>query len=163
MAVSAPDLLTEEEIAAILAQPKFIAADLDWNERPNNSNFLAATANILDENGATIPGLTMELAYRRGRIAEDCKYDFSIFSLRGNRKRRVYQINVVAPDRWAHIDGDGTWFGPHQHFGERAARIEPDPGLGCTDHEKWFRLFLKQANIQFSGKYLPAEIQGRLI
>lgn len=158
-----PEVLTEEEITAVLAQTKIIAGDLDWSEKPTNSAFLVAGANLLDTDGATIPGLTVELHYRRGSIApDDCKYAFIIFLFKGGKKRRLYQIDVRPKDKSSHTGENGKWFGPHQHFGERAAPFKDDLGLDCPDHEKWFRFFLKLANIQFGGKYIPPERQRRL-
>ena len=153
--------LSEEEIAAILARPKFWAGDLAWAERPNNSNLLLATTPLLDDTGATIPGLTAELRFRRGVVSDRCKYQFSIFSFRGNRER-VYQIEIVPPDQKCHRQDGVPWYGPHQHFGHRAAKMPEGVTVGCTDHEECFRVFLKLANIQFSGKYLPPLLQIEL-
>lgn len=66
MAQLAPDLLSETEIAAMLARDKILLGDLIWEEKPNNTAFVAFNANLLDESGATIPSLTVVLSVRLG-------------------------------------------------------------------------------------------------
>lgn len=156
MASATPHGLTESEIRQILEMPKTMLGDLDWDESPTNSNFLSVSENLLDDTGATIPGLSAQLVVRRGRYSHDCRFDFGIFKVMGPRKLRVYQINVRPPSKRSHRNANGTWLhGPHQHFGERAETFEPPLTLGCEDHEKWFGEFLKRAKISFGGKYLP--------
>lgn len=157
------DILSEDEIASIISLNKFMNGDLDWEEKPNHSAYLEVSRTLTDENGATIPGLTVSLRYRIGRIVEDCKYDFTIFTFHKNKRRRAYQLDIRPENVSCHTGSDGIWYGPHQHFGERAAQIEYDKTWGCPDHEKWFRLFLLNAGIQYGGKYYHPEIQMELI
>jgi hypothetical protein len=157
-----PDHLTEEEVASALALSKTMIGDLDWNEKPSNSAFLEATSLLFDDTGATVPGLTVELRVRAGIYPEDCRFDFSLFQVKGSRRMRAYQINVRPVNKPSHTEPNGEiWYGSHHHFGERA-EIILDTGLGCDHHEKWFKLFLKNANIKFGGRYLPPT-QVRLI
>ena len=60
-------LLSEEEITQILKRAKYMEGDLDWDEKPNNGTYLMVRRNLMDENGATIPGLSAEMRFRRGR------------------------------------------------------------------------------------------------
>ncbi len=133
---------------------KFMANDLDWDDRPPDSNYLSDTDSLLDRSGASIPGVSYELQVRRGRYKADCNYVFAVFKMKGGRRHPVYRIDVVPQDKRKHKGPDGWWYGPHQHFGTRAEKFDPPVTLGC-DHEAWFKEFLKRANIQFSGKYLP--------
>lgn len=146
--------LSEAEIAEIVAMEKFMTEDLDWRDSPTNSNYLAATDTLLDNTGASIPGVSYELQVRRGRYTEDCRFELGVFRLKGGKRHRVYQINVCPENKRSHKGPEGWWYGPHQHFGNRAQRFEPPVHLGC-DHAAWFKEFLKRANIRFSGKYLP--------
>jgi len=143
--------LTDEEIQAVLAKPKFLANDLEWKSAPTNTAFFQATSPLADDNGVTIPGLSVDLQYRRGMLMDECKYKFTIFLFRG-RRHRLYQIEVVPPDQPSHTENGKKWYGPHQHFGDRAEKI--DEKLGCNDHEEWFKVFLKRANIG-PAKYMP--------
>lgn len=146
--------LSEEEIAKLVAMEKFIAEDIDWKDIPNNSNYLAATDSLLDSTGASIPGLSYELQVRKGRYKNDCSYEFCIFLVKGGRRHPVYRIDAVPSAKRSHKGQDGWWRGAHEHYGNRAARFDPDVQHEC-DHEAWFKEFLDRANIQFSGKYLP--------
>ena len=131
-----------------------MAGDLEWKGAPSGTAFFEAKANLLDENGATIPGLTVSLQYRRGMLIDECKFKFTIFLFRG-RPHRLYQIEVVPPNQPSHTEDGKKWYGSHQHFGPKAAKIEEAEKLGCAHHEDWFRVFLRRANVGFSGKYLP--------
>ena len=134
---------------------KFMASDLEWRDSPTNSNYVAATDTLVDGTGASIPGVFYELQVRRGRYVEDCRFEYGIFKIKGGRRHRLYQINIKPPSQRSHRGQDGAWwYGPHQHFGNRAERFDPQPAFGC-DHEAWFREFLKRANISFGGKYQP--------
>jgi hypothetical protein len=94
MAQKAAPGLSEVEIAEIVAMEKFMTEDLDWRDSPTNSNYLAATDTLLDKTGASIPGVSYELQVRRGRYAEDCRFEFGVFKIKGGKRHRVYQINV---------------------------------------------------------------------
>lgn len=151
--------IPEVEINLIMARTKIWASDLEWSERPNNSRLLQSVATLLDDDGATIPGVTVELRYRHGTVADECKYLFTLFLFRGNRER-IYQLEVVPPHQRSHRhEGGEWWYGPHQHFGHRAEKLPDEVTVGCDDHENCFRVFLRLANIQFSGRYLPPVAQ----
>ena len=153
--MSAPQgTITQEEVAAIIGREKFLFGDVNWREMPANSVILHASFIVLDAEQKTIPSLTVELIYCEGRIKSECKYLFTLFALRPPRAR-VYQIEVVPPDKCSHRANGDNWYGPHQHFGEKAVKIEESKDLGCGDHEAWFKVFLRIAKISFSGRYLP--------
>jgi hypothetical protein len=157
MATAIPGGLSEEEVNAIIDRSKAMTGDLEWNERPNESLILVAGSNLLDEVGATIPGLTVELFYRRTVVRGEYRYLFTMFQLKGNKKLRAYQIEVVPPEKQSHVEDGEIWFGPHQHFGERAAKFLNGEAVYGNDHEAWFHTFLAVAKIQFPGKYYPPE------
>lgn len=161
-AMTAPAGLSEEEIAEILAIKKVMVGDLDWSEKPSNSNFLMATFTLFDEQGASIPGLTVDICVRRGRYQEDCRYEFGVFKLKGGKRLRAYQINVRARDKVSHNSEEGPWFGAHQHYGDKAIKFDPELAITCGHHEGWFTEFLKRANIGHGGKYVPPPLQQDL-
>lgn len=154
-------LLSDEEIKQILARPKILLGDLVWGEDPTQSRYQLARFLVADESGATIPGLTVEFDFRRGDVVNDCKFSFTLFGRRGTVSRRVYQIEVVPPERKSHNGESGALYGPHQHVGEKALAIDVG-ALGCMHHELWVREFLRQANIGWGGVYQPPIVQGDL-
>lgn len=156
-----PAFVSEDEIKQILARPKILLGDLAWGADPTQSRYQLARFLVADDDGATIPGLTVEFDFRRADVANDCKFSFTLFVQRGTARRRVYQIEVVPPHRKSHNGDSGALYGPHQHLGERALAIDVGP-LGCMHHEQWVREFLKQANIGWGGVYHPPIVQGDL-
>lgn len=155
--------ITEDEIQAIISLEKFLLGDLLWKETPSGSAFSQASFNIFNLKEETIPGLTVELSYREGVIKSECKYMFTLFALRPPKKTRIYQLEVVPLNKISHKENGEKWYGPHQHFGEKAVEIPEAKYLKCGDHESWFKVFLRIANISHSGKYLPpGSKQGEL-
>lgn len=155
--------ITEAEITEVLAMEKFMAGDLVWAEKPTNTNFLHAKSLLVNAEGATIAGLSVELCVRVGKFENDCLWDFGLFKFKAGRQLRLYQINVVPADKASHHERAGTWYGPHQHFAKlRMEKFGPDAPAPCGSHEAWFKDFLKRAKIQFGGNYNVPPTQGQL-
>lgn len=152
---------SDDEIRAFIERPKLLVGELAWDEDPNQSRYILARFVVADESGATIPGLTVEFDFRHGMVATDCKFSFTLFSQHGNRRSRIYQIEVMPLDRRGHNGNSGGLYGPHQHFGERAEPLDII-GLGCLDHERWLHEFFHRTNIGWGGTYLPPQLQGAL-
>jgi hypothetical protein len=118
---------------------------------------------LVTAEGATIPTLSVELCVRVGRFEQDCLWDFGLFKFKTGKQLRLYQINVVPEDKASHNEPTGTWYGPHQHFGQlRMEKFGSDAPKPCVSHEAWFKEFLKRANIQFGGRYSIPPMQGEL-
>lgn len=158
--VGLPSDLTQEEISSFLAKPKFVDDDLEWRAI-GKGNVRLAVLHLKDSEGKTIIEHTVELQHRTGRYQDECKYTFTIFRL-VPRKTRLYQIEVAPKDHKSHAEAGKGYYGPHQHFGDRYETLEESRDLGCKDFEDWFRVFLKRANIGFSGTYSPPDKQWRL-
>jgi hypothetical protein len=146
--------LPEEEIAEFLARSKFVDEDLEWSREDPHSAVLWVATTLKDESGVTIPGYVMDISYRRGKYKHECKYLFTIFK-REPKRTRLYQIEVVPWDKKSAVMNGKSHYGPHQHFGRRHADLNDYKHLDCSKFEEWFRVFLKLANIGFSGKYNP--------
>jgi hypothetical protein len=148
---------TIEECRAIIGLRKAINGDIEWNNKPSNSSYIQASFVIEDENRITIPGLTVELHYRRGLIESECKYSFGIYQLKDGKKLRSYQLEVCPPDKQSHNEPEKKLFGPHHHIGTLIECMDSVSHLGCQNHDEWFRQFLKRGNIQFNGAYNPPD------
>lgn len=153
MATSQTPALSDAQIAAIIDQPKLVAENVRWDHQPNNSNFRWWRAPVFSEEGVALAGMSCEMGFRLGVAPEDCRYSFTLYVRRLTNKSRIYQIEVCRPDRISHREPGKLLMGPHQHFGDRAEEIEPAPNLCCADHEQWFHLFLRNANIGFGAEY----------
>ena len=146
--------LPEDEARTIIATEKFVGVDrLTWDASPTHSAQQVFSCPIMDSAGTTVPGLTLELAFRVPPFRDDCKYTFTVFSFDPGGRRRAYQLEVVPIDDQSHIGDDKICRGPHEHIGEFVQEVRVGD-LNCRHHEQWFREFLKRANINFGGLYL---------
>lgn len=161
MAASAVGALTDEEIRRFLAAPKTLASDIVWSNTPTGSAYWTFADQLLDGDGKTIVGLTVKFEFRTPVIADHCKLKYTMYYFRpGLGLRRVYQIEVTPRTHKSHSGPEGTFFGPHQHHGERASLIHGADQLGCSDKERWFKLFLDNAHIQFDMRYFMPSPTG---
>lgn len=142
---------------AVINRPKILLGEMNWQDDPTQSSYLMSQFLVADESGITIPSLTVEFDFRRGIVVHDCKFTFTLFAHRGNQRRRVYQIEVMPKERRSHQRKDVQLYGPHQHFGDDAERLDMD-GLGCFNHEEWLHEFCRRASILYGGTYIsPTE------
>jgi hypothetical protein len=154
----APDAIPYEEALGIIILPKTIVGDLVWSPEPKGgatSECFVSDFALLDPNGATIPGLTVRLLYRRGSIKGECKSTFTIFKF-VPPKTRAYQLEVASPQKQSHVEKGVPWKGPHKHIGDQAEQVLV-VSYPCDDHERWFGYFLQDANINHEGKWQPPE------
>jgi hypothetical protein len=114
-------------------------------------------------NGATIPGLNVELTYRHSMVPNDCNHKMTLFLVRGARRLRTFQFEIFPASRMSHKQDGTPIYGPHQHVGEKYEPIDGASILTCADYELWMREFFGRANIAFTGKYSPPEpLAGQL-
>lgn len=116
----------------------------------------------MDESGASIPGLTGELQYRRRPDGWECDDRFTLFQLIRSRRQRAYQIEVKPEDKISHVENGVPWFGPHEHFGDKAVQFGAVHLPPNADHQAWFWEFVGRANITFEGEYRHPDPQGSL-
>lgn len=152
--MAGPSDTSEAEARAVVALVKFIGdEELFWRKSPDHGTQMIFSCALLDEVGATIPGLTAELAFRVPPRYDDCKYTFSIFSFRPGGRLRAYQLEVIPEEDKGHNDDLNPCYGPHEHIGTHVEELRVS-GLSCAHHEKWFRVFLQRANIGYGGRYV---------
>lgn len=152
----APTALPHAEALAIIGLPKAIVGDVVWQETPPGSEFFIASFPIVDpETQATIPGLSVELVYRRGVVQGECKSLFTVFSFKPP-KLRAYQLEVVPNAKISHREAGVVFKGPHRHIGDKADQAHL-PSLPCDDHRQWFEFFLKDAQIKHIGNWKPPQ------
>jgi hypothetical protein len=155
MEAPAPDAIPYQETMALIGLPKTIIGDVAWQQSPTESELFTADFNFWDEAGATIPGLTLRLMYRRGIIKGECKSTFTIFKF-VPPKLRAYQLEVIPDEKIGHREAGVPWKGPHKHIGDKAVQVHP-MGYRCDDHEQWFRYFLTDAEIKHNGNWKPPQ------
>lgn len=142
--------LTLSNAQSTIALPKYIDGNVVWINSPQNSRFFSAFFDVLNNQGETIPGLTVDIHFRKGAIGL-CNYKFGLFKFSEGKKLRAYQIEVYPPDQQSHKEIGLTLFGPHQHIGPNAETIPELAHLGCENDTDWFHEFLRRANIEHKG------------
>lgn len=145
---------SENEARAIMALQKFMPVDeMFWGANPEHGNYMVFSCPLTDVNGITLPGLRIEIAFRTPPQYDDCKYTFTIFAFSsGGSPKRAYQLEVVPLEDRSHNDDENPCYGPHHHIGTYVEEVRIGT-LGCQHHEKWFREFLRIAQIGFGGRY----------
>lgn len=129
---------------------KSFAGELSYEGKDTNLAFKVLAFRPLDEDGLTIPGLTVEIHVRVGLTAGRCKYTFTLFRLSKQKKQRIYQLEVVPRDKRSH-NGPPRLYGPHEHFGE--ATVQPVQNeLGCADYRAWLDFFCERVNLALNAK-----------
>lgn len=106
---------------ALIRLGKSYKGVLCFEGKYNNFAFKVLAFRPIDEEGLTIPGVTVEIHLRVGLTADRCKYTFTLFHLSKQKKRRIYQLEVVPKSKRSH-NGPPRLYGPHEHFGDTDTR-----------------------------------------
>ena len=69
----------------------------------------------------------------------------------------------LPPAKPSHRESGVQWYGPYQHFGERAQQFEAAELPIEADHQAWFYTFMEKAKIDFDGKYVDPDPQMVLL
>lgn len=143
-------MATSDEI--IISMAKRCADKLVYTTKDNNRAFQLITFRAEDEIGMSIPGVTIEICLRTPQIVDDCKYTFTIFRLVKQRRRRIYQLEVVPRDKKSH-NGPPRIYGPHVHQLDTVTAVNLD--LCCKDYHDWLVWFCQQINLTLEREPPP--------
>lgn len=138
-------IISDEDI---ISAAKFYDGDLSYSTKPNNKAFHVISFRPEDEMGATLPGVTIEISLRAPLVVDECKYTFTIFRLTGQRRDRIYQLEVVPRDKKSH-NGPPKLYGPHIHIGESVHEVKLE--LSCKDYQDWLSWFCHEINLTLSS------------
>lgn len=135
----------------LIALPKSFCGVVTFGTKDTNTLFKVAAFRPVGEDGSTIPGASVEILLRTGVVADRCKYTFTLFRLANQKKRRVYQLEVVPPDKRSHA-GPPRIYGPHEHYGEGDDVRPIQSDLCCTDYQQWLELFCSRISLTLDAK-----------
>ncbi|WP_141440117.1 hypothetical protein [Vreelandella titanicae] len=130
--------------AEIISAPKSYDGELSYSEKTNNRAFQVISFRPEDEMGITLPGVTIEICLRTPLVIDECKYTFTIFRLKGQKRERIYQLEVVPSEKKSH-NGPPKTYGPHVHIGDSVQEVNID--LCCEDYQDWLAWFCEQVNL----------------
>lgn len=134
--------LNVEQIQQLLIRPKRTGVWSGWEHRSNHAGHMIGTAALLEQDGTTIPGITLQVEIKAPVVAVSCLYLFSIMQLAGRERRRLYQLEVSPSIRRSHM-GIAPIYGPHEHVGDTEASPVTDPNVHCDQWDgsvAWFFL-----------------------
>lgn len=133
----------------VIAMAKFYDGEMSYTPKASNKAFQVITFRPEDELGITIPGVTIEICLRTPQVVHDCKYTFTIFRLKGQRKERIYQLEVVPAKKKSH-NGPPKIYGPHVHILDAVSSVGLD--LCCEDYQDWLAWFCAQVNLSLNSE-----------
>lgn len=136
----------------IISMPKGYADKLAYATKDTNRAFQVIAFRPEDELGVTIPGVTIEICLRTPQVVDDCKYTFTLFRLDKQRKRRIYQLEVVPRAKKSH-NGPPRIYGPHVHRLDDVTAVNLD--LCCKDYQDWLAWFCEQVNLTLESEPPP--------
>ncbi|WP_143042984.1 hypothetical protein ABL840_09040 [Variovorax sp. NFACC27] len=129
-----------------MAAPKTFVQSTSWVVRPNHAGSKVLVAGLLDDQGITIPGLTMRLELKAPIVTDACLFLFSLMLQRGSMAPRLYQLEVCPAQKRSHMDAKQTLYGPHEHIGNEVFQLDPS-GLNCGNWNSCYQWFVGRCNI----------------
>jgi len=121
-------------------------------ERSNHAGHLLGVAELVDGNGITLPGITLQIEVKAPAETDRCLYQFSIMQLRHRKRHRLYQLEVAPRSKRTH-NGINPIHGPHEHLGDDDPAVVTDETVKCdnwTGALHWF--FLRTSIVPFEVK-----------
>lgn len=117
-----------------------------FQKRDNHVGHVIGVAQLTDENGVFIPGLTLEIEVKASIVSPQCLYQFSIRQKKGKLKEVVCQLEVTPHEKRSH-NGLMPIYGPHEHIGDDEPRPIQDSGVNCGYWEGCLNWFLQRVHV----------------
>lgn len=146
-----------------IARPKLTLRSPIWTPRSNHAGHLIATADLIDDSFATIPGLTVQFEVKAPVVVDSCLYLFSIMRLRSNsprspQRRPILQLEVAPYAKRTH-NGTPPIYGPHLHVADDEPVAVDVAAVHCGGWSTSLQWFLQRANIQPFALEDPEHVQ----
>lgn len=136
----------------MLSTPKQALGWLGLKSRSNHAGHLLGVAELVDAQGITLPGYTLQIEVKAPVDTARCLYLFSIMRLRHKQRLRVYQLEVAPRSKRTH-NGASTIHGPHEHIDDSEPTPVADSSVDCDDWPGSLKWFFSRSGI------LPFDIQ----
>jgi len=144
-----PDSIIEKSVE-ILKIEKEIKAELKWSRDSQHASYLTTqfVAVFESENQTTLRNVTFQATYHEKKIAEDCKYAFTLFYNEAKVRYPVFQLEVYGKHQQSHKCRryNESFYGSHVHFSD--TQIELEFPYGCQNFDEWVIIFCKIAKIK---------------
>lgn len=109
-------------------------------QRNNHAGHLIGIGELVDAQGITLPGYTLQIEVKAPAETTRCLYLFSIMRLSQKKRSRVYQLEVAPHSKRTH-NGIKPLYGPHEHVGDAEAVTVAAPAVSCDNWSgtlQWF-------------------------
>ena len=115
---------------------------VDWQEDTKGVGSLALHLGVI----CTPPrrGLQIEIYVHRISKVIRRTIDFGLWDTVSGTHERVYQLTIADKDSPGHSERGVTWFGSHEHVGDRAIKLD---GIDDLSFDEAVKLFMKKVNL----------------
>ncbi|GHD02323.1 hypothetical protein GCM10007320_61470 [Pseudorhodoferax aquiterrae] len=146
---------TKDAAMLVMERPKNLLGAPSWTVRQNHAGSKILVAQFVDEEGITIPGLSMLLEVRAPAVVDSCLFLFSLMQRGTPHEPRLYQLEVCPVNKPSHRGPEGFLYGPHEHVGDETASLAGMAGLGmdCSNWDFALTWFLMRTKVSNNGPY----------
>ena len=130
----------------MLQTPKSAIRWTSLTQRTNHAGHLIGVAELVDAQGITLPGLTLQIEVKAPIDCDRCLYLFSIMRLKNRQRRRAYQLEVAPLGKRTH-NGTTAIHGPHEHIEENEPIAIDHPDVRCDNWAGALAWFFKRTHI----------------
>lgn len=117
-----------------------------FKQRDNHASHVIGVAELVDAQGITLPGYTLQIEVKAPVDSERCLYLFSIMHLVQRQRVRTYQLEVVPTSKRSH-NGLTTIYGPHEHIGQNEPIAVVSPDVNCDNWCASLRWFFNRVSV----------------
>lgn len=117
-----------------------------FRPRSNHAGHLVGVAELVDADGITMPGYTLQIEIKAPIDTSRCLFLFSIMRLHQKKRSRVYQLEVAPRGKRTH-NGATTIYGPHEHDGESEPTPVVHPDVDCDNWQGALRWFFARVSM----------------
>ena len=119
---------------------------MNWSGlRPRNNHVghLIGVAELIDSDGVTLPGFTLQIEVKAPIDSPRCLFLLSIMKLQNRKRKRIYQLEVSPMNKRTH-NGENIIYGPHEHVGDTVGTVSD---VRCEDWKGVLNWFFTRTNI----------------
>lgn len=118
-----------------------------FKARGNHVGHLVGVAELMDAQGVTMPGYTLQIEIKAPVDTARCLFLFSIMRLHQKKRSRVYQLEIAPRSKRTH-NGPVPIYGPHEHLGDAEPSAITDSGVDCGNWPATLQWFFNRVSVQ---------------
>lgn len=137
-----------EEVTRLIRLSKSLRNWSGFQKRSNHAGSLIGSAQLVDESGTFLQGLTIEIELKAPIVTNRCLFLFTVMQRqRLATRKRIYQLEVCPADKRSH-NGLTTLYGPHEHLAEDEPYEVAQERVNCDDWDGCLQWFFQRINLQ---------------